>query len=368
MKQSAAGPAEIYQVGRYRVFLPTREIFCGEQRVKIPWRSFEALQILIEAGGEVVDRETFFARLWPGVAVGTSSLNQCLAKLRKELGDPSEGGLIETVARRGYRLTRTPEPIYGPDESSTLRGEQSSLSAVSSLAERIARRHKLPLGLTVLAIVALIGLTLAFGWQRWSRREQARALTAEGFRYVRENRSPPLRDANRLFRRAIELDPSLALAYGGIAEVMARSPDGSPEQAALIAEQSVHMDPRCAECKGIAGLVLMSRAWRFREAQKYLEQAAAEKPGDSRIRLWHAQMLACAGRLDHALQEIDAARRLDAASPAVATMRAGVLYLSGRYEASIASARQALSLQPGYSSAYDWSTGRAFGSIGWRRG
>jgi DNA-binding winged helix-turn-helix (wHTH) protein len=103
--------ADIVRVGAYRVRMSTREVLRGEHRLRISWRSFEALRILIEAGGEVVERDTSFAQLWPGVMVGESSLNQCIAKLRKELGEPPEGRLIATVARRGYRPTERPEIV-----------------------------------------------------------------------------------------------------------------------------------------------------------------------------------------------------------------------------------------------------------------
>jgi DNA-binding winged helix-turn-helix (wHTH) protein/tetratricopeptide (TPR) repeat protein len=338
VEKSAARPAEIFQVGRYRVCLPTREVLCGDQPVKLPWRSFEALQILIEADGGVVEREAFFARLWPGVSVGESSLNQCLTKLRKDLGEPSEGGVIETVARRGYRLAQTPERIFEP---------------VVSPAPAASRRG-LGFVLSAIAATALIALVIVSAWQRWSRREQARSLTEQGFRYARENRGPQLAEANKFFRQALDLDPTAALAYSGLAEVIARTPDGPPEQAIWMAERAVRMDASCVECKAIAGWILLARGWRFREAGKYLEEAAAQKPRDSRIRLWHAQMLASAGRLDQALAEINLAMSLDPTASAVATMRAGILYLAGRYQESIAAAQQSLGLQPGYSSAYDW--------------
>jgi DNA-binding winged helix-turn-helix (wHTH) protein/Tfp pilus assembly protein PilF len=335
--ESGTGPAEVFQIGRYRVCLPAREILCGEQRIKLAWRSFEALQMLIGANGEVVDRDAFFAHLWPGMSVSESSLNQCLAELRRDLGEPSEGGLIETVAGRGYRLTQTPEPVLAPDER----------------PGKAPRRGRLRPVLWVLtaAVLATLAIVSALGW---SKREQARSLAAQGFRYARENRDPRLVEANTLFRRALELDPKLALAYAGMAEVMARSLDASPEQAVLMAERSIRMDPNCVECKAIAGFIMMTRAWRFREGRQYLQQAAAQRPGDARILLWHAQMLACAGQLDRALEEIDRAMSLDSTRPEVATMRAGILYLSGRYEESIAAAQQSLGLQPGYSSAYDW--------------
>jgi tetratricopeptide (TPR) repeat protein len=119
-------------------------------------------------------------------------------------------------------------------------------------------------------------------------------------------------------------------------------------------ERSIRMDPSCAECRAITGFIMMARAWRFREGRQYLQQAAVQRPGDARIRLWHAQMLACGGQLDRALEEIDQALKLDSSRPEVAAMRAGILYLSGRYEDAIAAAQQSLGLQPGYSSAYDW--------------
>lgn len=348
MEESVSRPAKILQVGKYRVCLPTREIFCGEKRIAIPWRSFEALQILIEANGDVVDRETFFDRLWPGVSVGESSLNQCMAKLRKDLGEPSEGGVIETVARRGYRLTQTPEPMPAPDQSPIV-SESAEVGSGNG-----TRRHQIRLLIALLTTVVLGAVAISLAWGRWSKRAQARSLTAEGFAYLRENRGSQLGEANTLFRRALELDPTQALAYGGLAEVMARSSDSSPEQARLMAERSIGMDPSCVECKAIAGWILMTRAWRFGEARRFLQEAAAQKPTDPRIGLWNAQMLACTGQLGKSLAEIDRAMALDPTRPDVATMRAGILYLSGRYQESTTAAHQSLGLQPGSSSPYDW--------------
>jgi len=145
-----------------------------------------------------------------------------------------------------------------------------------------------------------------------------------------------------LFRRAIELNPKLAPAYAGLAEGMARSGEAQPEQSQAMAERALRLDPNCAECKAIAGWILMTREWRFREALRYLDDAVSQKPDDAQIRLWHAQMLASAGRLEQALQEINHTVALDASRASSITMRAGILYLSGRYEEAISNARQAL--------------------------
>jgi DNA-binding winged helix-turn-helix (wHTH) protein/Tfp pilus assembly protein PilF len=344
----AAQPTEgsgTIRVGKYRVRLAVREVFCEDRRVQLPWRSFEALQILIEAKGEVVDRVTFFERLWPGVAVGESSLNQCIAKLRRDLEEPPEGGLIETVARRGYRLTEKPELVWPTD------GEPADAVAPAPQPKRAVRWRLIACAL-IAVVVAALGSTYA--WSRHSRQVQALSLVNEGFRQVRENRIAGAHAANNLFRQALDLDPTLAPAYAGLAEVMAHSVEPSPGQASAMAERGVGLDPRCAECKAIAGWILMSREWRFREGKRYLDEAAQSEPRNSRILLWHAQLLACSGSLDRALTEIDRARALDFKQPAVMAMRAGILYLSGQYEQAIHAAREALGLKPDQTAAYDW--------------
>jgi tetratricopeptide (TPR) repeat protein len=121
-----------------------------------------------------------------------------------------------------------------------------------------------------------------------------------------------------------------------------------------MAEHALRLDPNCAECKAVAGWILMTREWRFGDALRYLDDAVSQKPDDAQIRLWHAQMLASTGRLEQALTEINYAVKLDASRASSVTMRAGILYLLGRYEEAISTARQALGLQPDSSSAWDW--------------
>src|SRR5689334_12321015 len=140
------------RIGPFRVHLADREVFRDDERIPLTWRSFEALQVLIEANGDVVERDIFFGRLWPGVAIGESSLTQAIAKLRRELGEPSEGGVIETVARRGYRLTKVPEFIAAtpPDE---LVVEQHEPAA--SHAPRLFGRRRLAVSAAVVAVVSI---------------------------------------------------------------------------------------------------------------------------------------------------------------------------------------------------------------------
>src|SRR5262249_53396585 len=140
-------PPEVVRVGKFLVYLSDRDVVCEDRRIKLPWRSFEALKILIDAKGEVVDRTVLFDALWPGVALGESSLDQCIAKVRRDWGEPPEA-VVETVARRGYRLTEPPEPVLA-----------DSPEAIASLPQpsRVVPWRWVAWALVVVALVGLGG-------------------------------------------------------------------------------------------------------------------------------------------------------------------------------------------------------------------
>ena len=328
-------------LGKFKVCPASREVLLEDRRIDLPWRCFEALLVLMESGGEVVERETFFRRLWPNTTVEESNLNQAIARLRKELGD--QGDIIETVPRRGYRLLILPVMITSPNGNASPSHE--------SIPRPPWRRRLLVFSILVLAV----GIpAVIFGGPRWSKHRQAVGLVEEGFHLVRENRTAQLAEAVSRFSRAVELEPNLALGYAGLAEAMARSVNGSRSHAREMAERSLRIDPRCAECRAIAGWILMVYEWQFADALQNLQTAARQKPDDARIQLWNAQALACSGRLDQALHQIDHAISLNPTDAAPVAMRAGILYFMRRYEESMRAAQLALGLHAGYTSANDW--------------
>lgn len=73
--------------------------------VPLPPRLFDALQYLVEHPGELLDKETLFGALWPGLVVEENSLSQTISGLRRALGDePQDSRYIQTVPRRGFRF------------------------------------------------------------------------------------------------------------------------------------------------------------------------------------------------------------------------------------------------------------------------
>lgn len=78
-----------------------RLLYCADRLVSLTPKEFDTLLALVEAGGNVVSKETLIRRVWPDSYVGDGSLARNISVLRKALG----GEVIETVPRRGYRLT-----------------------------------------------------------------------------------------------------------------------------------------------------------------------------------------------------------------------------------------------------------------------
>ncbi|WP_434055817.1 MAG: winged helix-turn-helix domain-containing protein [Roseibium sp.] len=73
-------------------------------------RALRLLLVLAEAEGRVLQRGNLLDLVWPNVTVSDESLSQVISELRRKLRDR---GLIETIARTGYRLTR---PVMRPLE------------------------------------------------------------------------------------------------------------------------------------------------------------------------------------------------------------------------------------------------------------
>ncbi|MBL8349633.1 MAG: winged helix-turn-helix domain-containing protein [Burkholderiaceae bacterium] len=80
--------------------------------VALPPRLFDALQYFVQRPGDLLDKETLMAALWPGAVVEENNLNQVVSSLRQLLGDSTKGSrYIQTVPRRGFRFVAEVGPV-----------------------------------------------------------------------------------------------------------------------------------------------------------------------------------------------------------------------------------------------------------------
>ncbi len=94
-----------FTIGDLEVFPAELRARRGENVIELSLREIGILRLLQENRGKVVDRNTFFNRLW-GIehAPNSRTLDQQISKLRQRVeADPANPSLVRTVHGVGYR-------------------------------------------------------------------------------------------------------------------------------------------------------------------------------------------------------------------------------------------------------------------------
>ncbi len=87
----------------------------GTAPVALTPKAFGVLELLVARAGQLVTKDEFLDRLWPGVFVGDAVLKVCVREIRVALGDDHQHPtFIETVHKRGYRFIAPVTPIEAP--------------------------------------------------------------------------------------------------------------------------------------------------------------------------------------------------------------------------------------------------------------
>ena len=109
-----------YEFGPFRLQPGARTLSRGGAPVPLTAKAFDVLVALVERAGQVVQKDTLMALLWPGAVVEEGNLSQQVHTARRALGD-ADHRYIATVARRGYQfvaaVTKRAEPSSVTDAS-----------------------------------------------------------------------------------------------------------------------------------------------------------------------------------------------------------------------------------------------------------
>lgn len=190
-----------YLFGPFRLDPAGRRLLRDGEPVPVTAKVLDVLIALVEARGDVVDRDTLMDRVWPSTAVVEANLTQTVSVLRKHLGDSAtEHRYVATVPGRGYQFTAPVEvirvPAQAPSQVSTRApaealsdgtagapgAESSGGEAPGAPASRSPdeRRHRLlrSLGkprwaIVGLAAFAIVLVTAAVIGDRFDRSDQA---------------------------------------------------------------------------------------------------------------------------------------------------------------------------------------------------
>ena len=94
-------PQRQFWFGEFALDLDTGFLRRNGDVVDLRAKAFELLAYLVERHGRVVGKDELVDAVWTGVAVTDNSLAQCMAEVRRVIGDDAHH-TIRTIARRGY--------------------------------------------------------------------------------------------------------------------------------------------------------------------------------------------------------------------------------------------------------------------------
>lgn len=205
-------------------------------------------------------------------------------------------------------------------------------------------------------------ITARLGIMRANATGEARrhSTVAEAYEHYLRGRYHQLQDttdglhkAKEHFRLAIELDPSYALAYSGLADsyTLLGSYGVLPMREAYTlgraaARKALELDDTLGEVHNSLAAISADFYWEWAEAERHFKRAVELSPNYQTAHQSYAFYLACMGRHEEALTFATRARDLDPASPGALHNLGLTHYFARRYDDAITQFRETLDLDP----------------------
>ena len=263
--------------------------------------------------------------------------------------------VVEGTARRaGNRLRLTAKLIRASDES-PLWSERfdRTIDDVFAVQDEITER-----------LVETISGALQLGGLRGqvpvpaTRNLEAYDLYLLGRHHWYERSQDGMKRARDLFQQAIDLDPTYAPAWSGLADslgILASWQFADPAemfpQATTAAKRALELDPSLAEAHASLGFVKMNWEWDWDGVIRELRRAIELNPNHETSHRWLSAFLAGIGRKDEAMPIAERAVLLDPLS-VLPRMNLGIIhYLSHDFVAGEMEFRRVLAMQPGFARA-----------------
>ena len=263
--------------------------------------------------------------------------------------------VVEGTARRaGNRLRLTAKLIRARDES-PLWSERfdRTIDDVFAVQDEITER-----------LVETISGALQLGGLRGqvpvpaTRNLEAYDLYLLGRHHWYERSQDGMKRARDLFQQAIELDPTYAPAWSGLADslgILASWQFADPAEmfplATTAARRALELDASLAEAHASLGFVKMNWEWDWEGVIRELRRAIELNPNHETSHRWLSAFLTGIGRKDEAMPIAERAVLLDPLS-VLPRMNLGIMhYLSHDFVAGEMEFRRVLAMQPGFARA-----------------
>jgi TolB-like protein/Tfp pilus assembly protein PilF/tRNA A-37 threonylcarbamoyl transferase component Bud32 len=236
-----------------------------------------------------------------------------------------------------------------------------------TLTNRAARVYERPLGKVLALQSDLAGLIVGALRLQLTERERVRLQRApliddEAYRLYTKGRESwnrrteeDYRTAIDYFRRALQIDPTFALAHAGLAdaELLTSPPSGTGRLETYravkdAASTALAIDPELGEARAALAFSEYFLGWNWEAAGDLFQRAIDETPSYATAHHWYGDYLTAMGRIDEAVTEMAIARDLDPGSSAILRDQAWPLFMAGRWEEAARSLEQTLRVDPAF--------------------
>ncbi len=174
------------------------------------------------------------------------------------------------------------------------------------------------------------------------------------YHFLRITRSETQKAISYL-QQAIEIDPSYALAYAGLADAyraLAIAGEMPPAEflpkAKAAARKAIEIDDTLAEAHAVLGFIIFWYDWNWDEANDQFKRALELDPNSADAHIFYANLLSNTGRHAEALTEAKRARELDPLNLRTNALEAQFMIHAGRTDEALARLQKTLELDPNY--------------------
>jgi TolB-like protein/class 3 adenylate cyclase/Flp pilus assembly protein TadD len=272
--------------------------------------------------------------------------------------DPQEAGrelnvravMIGRVLQLGDTLVVNTELVNVAD-GTQIWGEQyrRKFSDIFELQEEISREISAKLRLKV------TGEEQEKLTRRYTDNVDAYQLYLKGRYFWSKRTREGLKKGSEYFKQAIDLDPSYALAYAGLADAYAFlglhrviPPKDILPKAKAAAIKALEIDDTLAEAHTALAYVKTIYDWEWTGAEEDFKRAIELNPRNAPTHSYYSNYLAAMGRFEESMAEIKRAQELDPLSPIINVMVGYMAFLKRDYDVTVEQCRKTSDIEPDF--------------------
>jgi Tol biopolymer transport system component/DNA-binding winged helix-turn-helix (wHTH) protein len=158
-----------YEFGPFKIDVANRQLLRDGMPVPLAPKVWDALFVMVESSGRILEKEELMDRLWPDCFVEEGNLTQIIFQLRKALGESAaKQQYIETIPKRGYRFIAEIRRVNGECSQHSIQSmgtkeiEEESVTVPTRQTEVRNYKKRVVIAAAVLSIAITFAFSLAY--------------------------------------------------------------------------------------------------------------------------------------------------------------------------------------------------------------